>query len=255
MILFEGFVLFAYFLLFIHFESVHDRKEAEERLRETERYMLLQKKYYAEVDRGIRAQRDLLHDIRHHLLVLDSLSKNGNYDELSRYVETLQENYGRRFTKRYCGNVTVNAVLGGYIEIAEEKGISVTTELDIPGNIGIDEFDLCVLFGNSVENAIEACLRIPPESDLFADRALVIKARCEKDRLVVWIGNSCPDDSPEDRDERFPSSKGALGGIGLESVRAVVERNKGCLNCERRGSSFILSAVLCAKPVPVPSLS
>jgi hypothetical protein len=257
MILYQLFVLFAYFLLFISFESVHHRKEAEERLRETERYMLLQKKYYAEIDRGIRAQRDLLHDIRHHLLAVDALAKNGNYAELSLYVESLQENYGRRFTKRYCGNVTVNAVLGGYIEIAEEKGIGVSTELDIPGNIGIDEFDLCVLFGNAVENAIEACLRIPPESRLFADRSLSVKARLESDRLVVMIANSClPDpvsrdspvrDVPPEESARFPSSKGEFGGIGLESVRSVVERNSGCLNCEKRGGSFILSAVLCIR--------
>lgn len=252
MVLYQGFVLFSYFLLFIHFESVQVRREAEKRLRETERYMLLQKKYYAEIDRGIRAQRDLLHDIRHHLLAVDALAKNGNYAELSRYVENLQENYGRRFTKRYCGNVTVNAVLGGYLEIAEEKGISISPELDIPGNIQIDEFDLCVLFGNAVENAIEACLRIPAESGRFANRAIAIKARIESDRLIVMIANSCPDDpvAHDDLHEesvRYPSSKGDLGGIGLESVRSVVERNNGCLSFEKRGGTFILSAVLCTR--------
>ena len=67
-------------------------------------------------------------------------------------------------------------------------------------------------------------------------------------RLVIRIENSCYDVESDDEDD-FLSSKGAEDGVGLESVRMVVERYQGCLSCRRHENAFIFSAVL----FPLPS--
>ena len=170
MMLFEFLIIFTYYLLFSHFRLIYDHLRAEDRLEGAEQQRLLQKKYYEEVDRGVRAQAKLLHDSRHHLLALASLAHEGDPTAVEAYVEQLLENFGSSKAKRYCEHSVANAVIGAYIDMAENLGVSVSTDIDLPQSIEIDEYQLCALFGNTIENAIDACRRIPEASPLFAKR-------------------------------------------------------------------------------------
>jgi two-component system, LytTR family, sensor histidine kinase AgrC len=244
MMLFELFVVFCYYLMFSHFYVIFDRLRTEDDLKSAERQLDLQKKYYEEVDNGIQAQRRLIHDSRHHIIAMASLARSGDYPALARYFDELLENYDRPTVRRYCEDSVANAVIAGYVDIAELKGIAVKTELDLPPGIGIDEYELCALFGNTIENAIEACDRIPETSALYAARSIGIKSMVDKGRLVIRIANSYQED-PSIVKGGAKSSKGASGGIGLESVRTIVDQHRGSLSCDRQKGLFVLSAVLC----------
>jgi two-component system, LytTR family, sensor histidine kinase AgrC len=245
MALYLSVVVLAYYLLFSHFHMVYDRLRAEDQLTHAERQMSLQKKYFEEMDRGITSQRRMLHDMRHHLLAVATLATAKDCPAIEQYVERLLDSYEGATLKRYCGNAMVNAVISGYVKSADEKGIAVSTELGIPESIGIDDYELCTLFGNTIENAIEACDRIPAGAELYKRRYIDIKSRAERGRLLVRIENSFIED-PKRRDPGFKSSKGS--GIGLESVRRVTELYQGNMNCERSGNVFVFSAVLCLRP-------
>ncbi len=243
MLLFESLVIFIYYLLFNHFFVAYERMRALENFRISARQLDLQKKYYEEVNRGLVQQRKLLHDARHHLRAISSLVAAGDVQEVGPYVDRLLDRYGEPTLRRYCENTVANAVIGGYINLAEGEGIAVSTEIDLPQDFGVDEYDLCALFGNAIENAIEACRRVPLDSELFSRRYVSVKTRFERGRLVIRVENSFKSD-PKVPSAEFPSSKGAFGGVGLDSIRTVVERYGGCLNCERFGDVFALSAVV-----------
>ena len=243
MVLFEGIILFSYYLLFSQIYAVFNRMQVESQLRNTERFVLLQKKYYEQVDSGIRGQREQLHDTRHHLVAMASLLGAMEYGALGLYIEQMLEKTSQPCPKRYCKNTVANAVIGGYIKLAEEAGIAVSVELDLPENLGIDDYELCTVFGNTLENAIEACQRIPPGSDSHAKRFIGIKSKVDSGRLIFRIENSIDGDIV--MDQGLPqSSKGVLGGVGLASVRSVVERYAGCLSLEPANNTFVLSGVI-----------
>jgi hypothetical protein len=243
MLLFECLVILTYYLLFSYFHVVYERMRTAENFRNAERQLELQKKYYGEVEKGIKLQRKIIHDTRHHLAAISALVKAGDNKALAPYIDQLILTYGQQFTERYCENNVANAIIGGYVEIAQEKGISVSTEIDLPPDIGVDEYELCALFGNAIEFSIEACQRIPADSELYKRRFVSIKSKTEQNRLIVRIENSFKDNG-ELPAGSFPSSKGTFGGVGLESVKTVVERCQGALNCEIIGDVFALSAVL-----------
>lgn len=247
MLLYESLVIFTYYMIFAQVRGAYDRQCSEANQKASERQMLLQRKYYEEMGRGIYAQRKLLHDSRHHLTAISSLSKAKDYGALDKYLESLLGSEGRSVAKSYCENGVANAIIGGYIETAAAKGISVRVSLDLPERIAINDYDLCVFFGNTIENAIEACERIPRDSKLYGERRIQIKSRLEADCLVVRIENSCQPEASS-AGGAFPSSKGKLGGVGLESVRTIVDQYQGCLSCERQGSLFVLSALLYSRP-------
>ena len=243
MLLFEFLVLFTYYLLFSHFLVLYDRMRTLDDYRNAERQLTLQKRYYEEVEKGVRQQRKLIHDTRHHLTAIAALSASGDAAAIGPYVARLLDRYGRGTFKRYCANRVANAIISGYIEVAAARGIAVSTDIDLPQEIGMDEYELCALFGNAIENAVEACGRIPVNSELYGRRYISIKSKAEGGRLVVRIENTFKADGKTE-EGTFPSSKGSFGGVGLESIRAVVDRYGGCLNCERMGAVFVLSAVL-----------
>jgi signal transduction histidine kinase len=243
MLLFESYTIFSYYIMASHFTAIYNSSQSETRLENAERIVSLQKKYYTEVEKGIVAQGKLMHDTRHQYVVLSTLAQSGDYATLGEYLDRLLGDGFVAPQRRYCANPVANAVIGGYIEIAESKGIAVSTDIDLPADIRIDEYELCALLGNAIENAIEACQRIPPESERYPSKRIDIKARGEATRLVIRIENSFQP-LPEDREGSFPSSKGERSGIGLESMRAIVEKHQGALNCERKGDTFVFSAVL-----------
>ena len=247
MLLYETLVVFIYYLLFSHVKSVYSRLQLEANLKGSERQKLLQKKYYEEMEKGVYAQRKLLHDSRHHLMALASLAAAGDYGALESYLDRLLNNDGRQTARRYCANRLANAIIGGYIDMATAKGIAVDIDLDLPEATGINDYDLCVFFGNTIENAIEACERIPRDAQPVGGRRIAIKSRLDSDCLVIRIENSCLPD-PEAPNDAFPSSKGKLGGVGLESVRTIVNQYRGCLSCKRQGGIFVLSALLYPPP-------
>lgn len=248
MLLFECFTIFTYYLMASHFTAIYKRSQYETRLENAERIVSLQKKYYTEVEKGILAQAKLMHDARHHYVVLSSLAQSGDCKTLGAYLERLLGDGFVAPQKRYCANAVANAVIGAYIEIAEAKGISVKADIDFPADMGIDDYELCALLGNALENAIEACQRIPVESEPYSSRTIGIKARVADNRLVVRIENSFQP-LPGDREGLFPSSKGIRNGIGIESMRSIVDSHQGALHCERKEGIFVLSAVLGLEPI------
>ena len=249
MLLFESLVILMYYILFSHLFMIYSKQEVEEGRRHAERQLLQQKKYYEEMGKGISEQGKLLHDARHHFVTIASLAEAGDPSAIAKYIGRLLDTYGSSNMRRYCENGVADAVIGGYIEKAEKLGIMVTVELDLPQRIGIDEYELCALFGNTIENAMEACQRIPADSAPYAKRYIRIESKAEKGSLVVRIENSCHGELAND-EGRFPSSKGAMGGIGLESVRAVVEKYEGRLSCTSNGDTFAFAAELFPRPMP-----
>lgn len=247
MLLFEGLIIFMYYLLFSHFHLIFNRLRAEDRLDKAEEQRALQKRYYEEVDKGVQTQAKLMHDMRHHLLAIASLARAEDTATLGQYIEHLLDNLGAPHMVRHCEHDVANAVIGSYVDIAKEKGIKVTEEIDLPQAIGIDEYDLCTLFGNTLENAIEACLRIPPASTNHAARFIDMRCGMKEGRLVVRIENSC-ENEPVLENGLIKSSKGPMGGLGLESVRMIVDSYSGSMNCDYSNSAYVLSAILYQRP-------
>ena len=111
------------------------------------------------------------------------------------------------------GNKVVDAVLGQKKEKAEHCGILWECELQIPADGGIDEFDLCVLFGNLVDNALEECGRLPQGNNRF----IQIQGGLVKKCFLLDIKNS----ASERKDDKIHY------GTGLLNVRDIIHKYNG----------------------------
>ncbi|MDD4565085.1 MAG: GHKL domain-containing protein [Eubacteriales bacterium] len=208
-----------------------ERNRLEYEMRTLERQLYLQRLQYqriAENEKLIKAQR---HDLRHQLAVLRSLTSDEQ--KLNEYIDRLVENIPSGGGVRFCENYSVNAVAVYYCAMAKQAGIDISVVLTVPQELdGAAESDLCVLVGNLMENAVEACGRI--ES---GKRFIRINSGLEHGILTLTADNSFTGRIRK-QDNAFLSSKRPGEGTGISSVTAVAKKYGGNARFEENDGVF-----------------
>lgn len=240
MILFQLYIALMYYLLFSHFRALIKRIKAEHDLKGIDQLMMLQKRYYEEVEKSVRQQQKHTQDSHNHLKNVSSLVKAGDLTDLSIYINQLLEKTKTIAIPRYCVNSAANAIINGYIQTAKTKGIEVSLEIDLPELLEINDYELSTVLGNGIENAIEMCERIRPDSELFTKRFLKIRTKTENDSFLIRIENSCNDNEKE----KILTTKITRGFVGLDSIRSIVNKYQGRLSFKERNNVFILTAII-----------
>lgn len=110
----------------------------------------------------------------------------------------------------------------------EELEIEFSYKLDIPTELALNKMDICALFANTLDNAIEACKHLPEEK-----RMIALESRMQKGMFVLSVKNPVSEDAMLIQDEKqkgvFLTTKSDYKnhGIGLKSIEDVVRRNDG----------------------------
>ena len=112
-------------------------------------------------------------------------------------------------------------------------------DVQVPKNCGIHEFDLCILFGNILDNALEACGRLSCEERRFIE----MEARQVKKCFLVEGKNSM-DRREQYRDGSTGKRSPKGHGIGLLNVKDVVSRYNGTIRIEAEEGVFSISILL-----------
>ena len=98
---------------------------------------------------------------------------------------------------------------------------------------------LSVLLGNLLENAIDACSMVKNRR-----AEISVKIKTESDAIFFQINNTCNHPPVKGRNEHYLSSKHKGEGIGLESVRSIVEQYEGILEMDQNNGWFCVSILL-----------
>ena len=165
----------------------------------------------------------------------------------------LMERYGLQMTlallsesipvynpEKYCDNVVVGAALGFYIQTAREEGVKIRVRVQVPAtNRDISDASLCVIFGNLLENAIEACRLVKGE------RFIKLSARVNGEMLFITMDNCSPGGSVQKSGGLFASVKGAGRGLGLSSVCSIAERHGG--SARFRDENGVFQSEVCVR--------
>lgn len=228
-----GSLIFCIFMCMIGGVQIRRSIQVSRREREQEYQLYLmnrevdeQKKYQdslLEHERELRRQR---HDYRHQLTVLQEYLKEGRLDELKSYLEELGRAIPCHKDIRYTENIAINAVITYYVQMAENAGAKVKINIALPKDISHSmEQNLCVVFGNLLENAAEAVGRITGDNS-EGGKTIALSALVHMGNLVIHMENSVGE-KPRKWGRFFVSSKRAEVGIGLTSIANIASQNHG----------------------------
>ena len=176
----------------------------------------------------LRQQR---HDLRHQITVIRALANPDN-QPLQDYLNELIEQIPKS-EERFCENTIVNSIISHYVSICKNTKIDLSLHLVVPpAKEHMNDSELCVIFGNLLENAVEACERITD-----GNRFIILKSSLQYDLLTITMDNSFNGELfPEGN--RYHSSKRDDYGIGLESIRSVAKKAGGDVEFQSEGNIF-----------------
>lgn len=193
---------------------------------------------YQRLSERFEEARRARHDLRQLLAVIQVYLENGDTENLRGYIETICSSFTLDSPMVICLHPALNALICYYSEIAAKRHISFSVQADCPENLGVQNTDLVVLFGNLLENAIEACTR-------QEDGKSFIRLNAQKmgGQLIVTLDNSLSGDCRTNGDS-FYSSKRPGYGIGISTVRQIVKKYHGTVNFQVKEQIFCVSLIL-----------
>lgn len=183
-----------------------------------------QKNYIAEAQRRYEQTKAFRHDIANHLSVLNGLLNNGELNESKAYLNKLKTVSTSLSLPYQTGNPVVDILLSEKLGLAKE--ITAEVSLLLPRPCGMDDFDLCVIFANALDNAINAC------QSAKGTKLIRIRGERQGDFYMLAFENSCSD-------EPLPPA-----GTGLSNIKSVAEKYHGATLTEKVGQRFSLNVLL-----------
>ncbi len=179
------------------------------------------------MDETVRQMSIVQHDRRHFNNTLLSLLEQGETDRAAGLIRQ-QSGALPQKPQSYCQNVSVNAAVSYYAELAQQRGIRCALRLDIPEKLDIDELSLTMAVSNLMENAITAVSALPVEQ-----RALRFTA-VNAGQLILELMNPY-DGEVQTGENGFPISRQEGHGRGTQSVAKFVKDCGGELAYEVSG--------------------
>ena len=214
-------MLAVYAMLLQAMEELRQRAVLEEQARQNERILTLQRAQSAHLQAHMEEIRRARHDLRQHQNVIRSYLDAGDEAALRAYLEAQSKALPPDTLHRYCGNYAVNMLLNHYAGNFAQAGIDFTFQVDLPDTLAAAEPDVCVLLGNLLENAQEACEGQEEPYVRLAARVTGTRA------IAIVADNSAPTPPRVREDGTFLSHKREGSGIGTQSIRYIAQRYGG----------------------------
>jgi len=167
--------------------------------------------------------RYIYHDFKNHMILLQNYLECGDFNKAQKYLEGIVQPLEELSNYRYCDSQVMNLVLNLKGYEANQKGIRFWTEIESLPSEYIKESDLGIIFFNLLDNAIEACEKIETK-----DKWIHITMKKKGQMLILKIENSIEKQILM-KDGKYMTGKDnkAIHGLGLQSVKSLVEKYEG----------------------------
>ena len=231
-------IIVTYFSLLRSLEALRSRTALEEQARQSEQVLAFQRAQYEQLQSYMEEIRRARHDLRQHQSMILSYLESGDTDRLREYLQSQMDALPPETIRKYCRNYAINLLLNYYAWRFLEKKIEFEFQAELPERLPALEPDLCVVLGNLLENAQEACAG---QEDPYVRAA----ARLSGSRAITLIvDNTAPAAPCTAPNGSFHSTKHEGSGIGTQSVRYIAQKYNGTADFRWENGVFYASVFL-----------
>lgn len=225
-------ILCMMFLMILNFSVIALYNLVVKSMSEHTRGLLLeqQNKYYEShfelMNVSAKVADSLQHDLNGHLISIRSYLKNNQMEDATNYIDKMinidLENLSN---SSKTGNAIIDSILNIKLQEAKNKDIIVVTKIQIPENLNINPFDITVIFGNIIDNAIEAVYKVREK------REINILILYNRGRILFKVENTYSGIVTIKRGKLMTNKLDSPShGIGLENVENAVEKYNGTVD-------------------------
>lgn len=182
--------------------------------------------------------RALRHDMKNHILHLRAQLRQGNGEDALRYLEEMETELQNPDEYAKTGNGEIDSLLNYKLQKAARILSSVTCNVNMPTELMPKSFDINVILGNLLDNAIEA-------AQDSKEKWLQFTMRADRGVLLLRVANSSLGIQRRNGKSFLSTKKeGGEHGIGLRNVRRIVERQNGSLEITYEDGAFAVEVML-----------
>jgi sensor histidine kinase regulating citrate/malate metabolism len=134
----------------------------------------------------------------------------------------------------------VDAILNSKLSLIATKHIAVNAKAAVPTKLHISEIDLCVIIGNLLDNAMEACLNQPTRSDRF----IRVYIGVLKQQLYISVQNSVGGEVIRSGKTFISTKNSATRGFGLMRIDRIADKYNGYVNRQSEEGVFATEVML-----------
>ncbi len=226
------------FAMFISYYLSHSREVQIEK----NRIMTVledQKEYYEELSKSLQAERKVRHDFRHAIMAIRTYIDQNDQEGLVAYCERLLENSSNNAEIPYTGNPVADGIFYRYSQLAKENNVNFRVNGIITDN-SVDDMDVCLILGNALENALEACCRMKE-----GERRIEVWLEEKENLLTVIVQNTYQGNIRNHKGKLFSEKRnGQEEGFGLRSIRETCEKYGGTVHVNYENNEFHLMMFL-----------
>lgn len=178
--------------------------------------------------------RSLRHDMNGHLSTLSSLLADGRSEEAASYLSNVVKLHEERKSEPICDDPYMNAVLSEYSAVCRNNDISFIYHIGVGGH-SLPATELCLILNNALENAVEACMKLPKE-----DRKIKVQAAVKQNHFLLRVSNSFNGVINETEGLPVTEKEGKEHGYGLSNIIRAAQRRRGSASYHTENGYFVL---------------
>ena len=215
-------------------ERQNEYIETKNKLIKTESYLKNQISHYESLYNHQNELRTFKHNYKNLMYAVLALLRNNDFEKATKKIESDLNYFEKESVAINTGNPVIDSILTNKLGVATEKSIEFETIFQFSEKIKIDEFELGVLLGNILDNAIEATEKVSDK------KTIRIKLISVDNRILISLTNPVKENI--DINNLQTTKKDKLNhGYGLKSVVAIAEKYNGQISYSCQDNIFSIN--------------
>lgn len=216
-------VLIAFFYIiniinYYLFNYIIHAQQLQEDKNQLEKQLTFQANKYQQISTAYKNTRSLLHDTKQHFFYLQHCIDQKDYAALKKYLPNAIKNMENAYNRINTGNLVIDAFVSNYSAIAESEGIFFKTDIKLQiEHIPINDYDLCIILGNLLDNCMNAIHKItnPQKKEIFVHLFM------KEGNFVIHITNTF--------DNKITNNENSslYHGYGCKNIEDITAKHKG----------------------------
>lgn len=198
----------------------------------------IQRNYYKDRIRDEERVRNAYHDMKNHLLLLQAQAGNGQ--EVQKSIQELKDQIQEYENYHHTGNEFLDIIIRDKAKAAQERKIDFSAVISFEAGSFIEPLDISTIFGNALDNAIEASEKLPEDM-----RLVTVRANRVRNILVIIVENNTASTSIETTGTTKRDT--FAHGFGLSNLKNAVEKYDGQCSTKLENGTFTLKIAI---PIP-----
>ena len=197
-------------------------KELKNREYYLQQQILFQENKYNQISTAYRNTRAILHETKRHFFYIQECAEKTDYDSIQAYLKKAIFDLENCFSRINTGNLVIDAFVSNHLSLAEQEHIQYETDINIVADIiPIDDYNLCILLGNLLDNSMQECRKIQSPHP----RKITVEIFTTDTEFVLHVQNSAH--IRKEKSEKEDIEYKLYHGYGLENVRKIVDNFNG----------------------------